>query len=191
MDKNTKLMAAVGCLLLVLVLLPGMRWGSIVGIVLFLWAMNTLSKAKNEPVLFREALLAFLIPGIGGVLLGIIGGIVVATLIASSTALMTFFDMKNISATLLSTNILTTLGVGGVIVGIIGVIVGWIFAIVHGIKMQKVSLILESHLNTSNFSIAGTLFFWGGWLTPLLVGVILLWAGWLLYTIAFFSLPQQ
>lgn len=118
MNKNTKLTATVERLLMVLVVFLYVHWISRVGIVLFLMAMYTLSKTKNEPVLFREALLAFLIPGIGGVLLGIIGGI-------------------------------------------IGAIVGWIFAIVHGVKMQKVSLILENHLNNSNFKVASTLFFWG------------------------------
>lgn len=68
---------------------------------------------------------------------------------------------------------------------------GWVLAILFGRKMQKVSLLLNNHLKNHFFHISGSLFFWGGWLSILLVGVGFLWLAWLFYTIAFFSLPKD
>ncbi len=192
MEKNTKTLLSVGSLLILLALVPGISWVSIVGIVLFLIGIHQLSQAVKDNDLFSETLWAFLIPVIGGAILALVIGIFTVIFAGSVVGLAGTMEMSNFDVDKFSPFALFSVG-GGVVILLVAVaaILGWVLAIIYGTKMQKVSISLENHLQNANFKTAGSLFFWGGWLSIILVGAILIWVGWLLYTIGFFSVSEK
>lgn len=194
MKSNTKMMLAVGSLLILLTVVPGVRWTGIVGIVLFLMGMYQLSQEKSDATLFNEALWAFLIPIIGGVVLSVIGGVLGIAWMGTVWGTLGMGMGRGMGPRGIDTlfSLLSTgSGIVFVLLVILFLLAGWALAVVYGVRMQKVSLFLESHAGNASFKTAGVLFFWGGWLAIIGVGILLAWIGWLLYTIAFFSLPGE
>lgn len=193
MKSNTKMMLAVGSLLILLTVVPGVPWVGIVGVVLFLIGMYQLSQEKSDATLFNEALWAFLIPIIGGVVLSLVGGILGVASIGAFWGTVGMGMGRGMRRGMEGIFSLFSTGSGVLLVLLMMVVIlaGWALAVIYGIRMQKVSLALENHLGNANFKTAGLLFFWGGWLAIVGVGILLTWIGWLLYTIAFFSLPGE
>ncbi|MCX7883095.1 MAG: DUF996 domain-containing protein [Brevinematales bacterium] len=187
MEKNAKMLAAIGSLLICLVMIPGVHFISLVGLILFLVGIYQLSSVKQDKTLFQEALWAFLIPTVGGIVLAI--GTAIVSVIGIGMGGMTregWFESERI------THLLTTgMGMGILLLGIVVLVGAWVLGIIFGAKMQKVSLSLDQHFPHANFRLAGSFFFWGGWLSIILVGALLIWIAWLLYTLTFFSLPEE
>lgn len=67
MLQSTRMLAAIGSLLLFLSIIPGFHLASLIGVILFLTGMYQLAEIKNEKAIFQEALWAFLIGVIGEV----------------------------------------------------------------------------------------------------------------------------
>ncbi|MFN4216923.1 MAG: DUF996 domain-containing protein [Brevinematales bacterium] len=190
MKSHTKILLAVASLLMLLSVFPGVMWVGIGGLVLFLVGMHQLSQEKSDAHLFHGALWAFLVSVIGGIILGIFGGVVgivgMGALWRTSAMRMGGRGMESLFSCFATENDMVLL-----LLLLVFVLAFWAIAVLYGIWMQKVSLSLESHLGNASFRTAGLLFFWGGWLAIVGVGIVLGWVAWLLYTIAFFSLPAE
>lgn len=198
MDKTSKTLSAVGSLLVVVSLsvfwIPLTNLAGLVGIVLFLVGLHRIADQLNKKEIFREALKGIVIPIVGiiviFIVLMVLTGLSILTLIGSSP--MDFkMDMKNMEDLNLLLNFLYSTGSTILIVVILSVIASWILIIIHGLKMSKVSDMLNESFSNLRFKAASLLFKLGGWLSIILVGFVLIWIAWLLYTIDFFSLPES
>ncbi|URA11161.1 DUF996 domain-containing protein [Thermospira aquatica] len=192
MDKNTKTLLSVGSLLIILGVVPHLFWVGIVGMVLFLIGIQQFSRSVQDHNLFSDTLWAFLIPVIGLTILSFVIIGTFATTFSGAIIRGEGIPMRGFPGRFSSPFAFFSAGGGLMFLGgIITALIAWTFAIVYGIRMQKVSLSLENYLHNNLFRTAGSLFFWGGWLSIILVGMILIWVGWLLYTIGFFSVSEK
>lgn len=199
MNNTTKVLAAVGSLLIVIS--PLIFWVpflnlavSLAGIVLFLVGISGISNYLNEKRIFSDALKAILIVVIGGFVVGFVW-VVIVLIVAALFAPTIFSLLSSVGAGKVGTEIyiqlLASLGVTGAILVLLLIIGMWILMIIFGIKMKNVSDLLNNKFPDLRFKTSGTLFKLGGWLSIILVGSVLIWIAWILYTIDFFSLPTS
>ncbi len=159
----SKLMAAIGALLMFLGFVPG---AGIIGGILILIGLKGLAEYYRDDSIFRNA--------ISGVIFGIVGFIV---LWIGGISLFGIF----------------TLGipgiVGGIILLLILLVVLFAFMLMMALSFRKVLYALSDRSGEHLFHTAGTLMFIGAALTIVFfIGLILVFIAWIIATIAFFSI---
>ena len=147
---------------------------SIVGIILVLVGMNNLSKAYNDPSIWKNTLYA--------VIFGIIG------IIASGLTLFSLF-FGGIFAS-------AAFGAGTGLIGffaglIIFLVVAFIFYILEAIYIRRAFDSLASKSGVGLFRTGGLLLLIGAVLTIVLVGLFLIFIAWILILVAFFQIPTS
>ena len=145
---------------------------SIVGIILVLIGMNNLSKAYNDPTIWKNTLYA--------VIFGIIG------IVASGLTLASLF-FGGLFAT-------TTFGVGAGVIGffaglIIFLVVAFIFYILEAIYIRRAFDSVANRSGVGLFRTGGLLLLIGAVLTIILVGLFLIFIAWILILVAFAQIP--
>ena len=146
---------------------------SLIGWALWLVAMGKLSQDLDDRSIFRNALVSFLVPLIGGLVLWILFWVILIVLAAVFGNIPSMGDSLEMGAFVLFI--------------ILAGMLAWALIVVSSIYQAKVCKSLASHFGDSSFSMAATLFNLGGWLSILLVGGLLIWVGWLIVMIAFFK----
>jgi uncharacterized membrane protein len=165
--ESSKLLAAIGALLLFLSFVPVI---GIIGIILLLIGMKGLSEYYHDDAIYRNAL--------RGVVFGIIGIIAV-----SAFSLLGFFGG------LLSTPFLGALAiVGAIITAIVILVIAFVFYLLMAMNFRRAFDVIAARSGENMFRTAGNLLFWGAVLTIIFVGLIIVWIAWLILAIAFFSM---
>jgi len=145
---------------------------SIVGIILVLVGMNNLSKAYNDPTIWKNTLWA--------VIFGIIG------IVASGLTLVSLFFGGIISGAALGAGA----GLAGFFAGlIIFLVVAFIFYILEAIYIRKAFDSLATKSGVGLFRTGGLLLLIGAVLTIVLIGLFLIFIAWILILVAFFQIP--
>jgi uncharacterized membrane protein len=147
---------------------------SIVGIILVLLGMNNLSKAYNDPSIWKNTLYA--------VIFGIIG------IIAAGVTLVSLFfgGIFTIAAFGAGT------GLAGFFAGlIIFLVVAFIFYILEAIFIRRAFDSLANKSGVRLFRTGGLLLLIGAVLTIVLIGLFLIFVAWILILIAFFQIPTS
>ena len=145
---------------------------SIVGIILVLIGMNNLSKAYNEPSIWKNTLWA--------VIFGIIG------IVASGLTLFSLFFGGIFSAATFGAGT----GIAGFFAGlIIFLVVAFIFYILEAIYIRRAFDTLANKSGVTLFRTGGLLLLIGAVLTIILVGLFLIFIAWIIILVAFFQIP--
>jgi uncharacterized membrane protein len=147
---------------------------SIVGIILVLVGMNNLSKAYNDPSIWKNTLYA--------VIFGIIG------IVASGLTLVSLFFGGLFTAATFGLG--GTTGVLGFLAGlIIFLVVAFIFYLLEAIYIRRAFDSLSNKSGVGLFRTGGLLLLIGAILTILIVGLFLIFIAWILILVAFFQIP--
>jgi len=146
---------------------------SIVGIILVLIGMERLSKAYNDPSIWKNTLYA--------VIFGIIG-IVASGLTLASVFFGGIFATAAFGAT----------GLAGFFAGlIIFLVIAFIFYILEAIFIRRAFDSLANRSGVGLFRTGGLLLLIGAVLTIVLVGLLLIFIAWILILVAFFQIPTN
>ncbi len=148
---------------------------ALVGIILFLVAMHSLSQYYDEPGIFKNALYGFLINVIGVVALIVIGFALIFTAIVSSTTSPT----PGIS------------GAGFITVFLGIVVAAFVIEIVSAVLYMRAFNKLGEKSGVQSFNTAGTLYLIGTVLTIVFVGSLIVWIAWIFATLGFYSLKPK
>ena len=147
----------------------------LIGIILFLVAMNSLSQYYSEPGIFKNALYGFLINVIGTVALVVIAfALVITTAVSSATS--------------------STPGLSGAgfITVFLGVIVGaLVISVVSAVLYMRAFNKLGEKSGVHSFNTAGLLYLIGAVLAIVLVGGLLVWIAWIFALSGFNSLKPK
>jgi uncharacterized membrane protein len=159
----SKLMAAIGALLMFLGFVPG---AGIIGGILIIIGLKGLAEYYRDDSIFRNA--------ISGAIFGIVGFIV---LWIGGTSISGVF----------------TLGIAGIVGGLILLlillVVLFAFMLMMALSFRKVLYALSDRSGEHLFHTAGTLMFIGAALTIVFfIGLIMVFIAWIIATIAFFSI---
>ena len=147
---------------------------SIVGIILVLLGMNNLSKAYNDPTIWKNTKYA--------VIFGIIG------IVGSGLALFSVFFGSILSGATFGAGV----GLAGFFAGlIIFLVVAFIFYILEAIYIRKAFDSLATKSGVTLFRTGGLLLLIGAVLTIVLVGLFLIFIAWILILVAFFQIPAN
>jgi len=147
---------------------------SIVGIILVLVGMNNLSKAYNDPSIWKNTLYAVVFGIIGIIAAGLtlvslfFGGIFTGGVFAAGTGLAGFF--------------------AGLIIFLA---VAFIFYILEAIYIRRAFDSLANKSGVGLFRTGGLLLLIGAVLTIVLVGLFLIFIAWILILVAFFQIPTS
>lgn len=198
MDRTSKTLSAVGSLLIVISPIvfwkPFLNLSGLVGTVLFLVGIHSIASYLNKKEIFLEALKGIVTLAVGTIVISIV---LIATIglsilgLTGSFSISFTIDTEDTEYLNVLLNSLYSIGPRILIVVILSAIAFWILMIIYGLKMSKVSDMLNESFSNLRFKGASILFKLGGWLSIILVGFILIWIAWLLYTIDFFSLPES
>jgi uncharacterized membrane protein len=178
--ENSKTLACVGSILLLLSILPYAGWVlGIVGIVLLVKSMKEFANYYGDESIYRNAW-----TGIKYYVVAII-----AVAVAGTAFVIGLFS----AATFPFTGILAlTAGLGvGVIAAIAGLVIAFVFYVLAATHLKKTLEVLAEKSGDSTLATAGTLLMVGAILTIIGVGLILIFIAWILAAIGFFSLKNQ
>ncbi len=196
--ESSKNLGAIGALLVVIGSLA--TFGSsfalvldLIGIILILIGLNGLANHYQEKGIFNNALYAFILTIVGGI---VFVGILIGTFLASVTTLP--FDWTDAMAwqnwiTNNATNFSAIWNVfSGIIVGVIAAfLILFIFIVISGIYYRKSFSTLSNKSSVGMFGTAGLLLLIGAVLTIVIIGFLLIWIAFILLIVAFFSLKEQ
>jgi len=147
----------------------------LVGIILFLVAMHSLSQYYNEPDIFKNALYGFLVTLIGGVALTVVAFALIFTAIASSIV-----------------NSTSGFSRAWFFMFFFGVFVAaFVIEIVSAVLYMRAFNKLGGKSGVQRFNTAGTLYLIGTVLTIMLVGSLILWIAWIFASMGFNSLKPK
>ena len=146
----------------------------LIGIILFLISMHSLSQYYNEPGIFKNALYGFLVNVIGVVVLIVVMFAVVLTEIASAA------------------NSSVTNVIGGFITVFLALILlALVIAILSAVLYMRAFNKLGEKSGVRSFNTAGLLYLIGTVLTIVLVGSFLVWIAWIFALSGFNSLKPK
>ncbi|AEH51337.1 DUF996 domain-containing protein [Pseudothermotoga thermarum] len=165
--KTAKTLAGVGLILTLLGSIPAAGWLlGLIGLILFLVAVNNIAKIVEDQNVFTY----FLIPTI----LWFVALVVISVTLMSSFGLIMMGRFFSAGA--------STIG------GFIAVVVLGIISLVYRVKAYR---LLAERLNVPIFNTAASLYKWGAILLIILVGMILMLVGDILAIVGFFTAPDQ
>jgi len=147
----------------------------LVGIILFLVAMHSLSQYYSEPSIFKNALYGFLTNIIGGVAVIVLAfALILTTVVSSATGPTPGFSGAAFITVLL-----------GVIIAAL------VVAIVSAVLYMRAFNKLGEKSGVHSFNTAGLLYLIGTVLTIVLVGSLLVWIAWIFALSGFNSLKPK
>jgi uncharacterized membrane protein len=163
------LIGGIGAILLFFTWIPyiGLILG-IVGIFMLSIAIKRISDISPEKRIFKNWITAIILYVIGTLLLELFGSSLV--LFSFMSAGNSYDSIGNLSLTV-----------------IVILIINYIMTIIEGILFKKAFWGIYDISGEKLFKTAGTLFFWGGILSIIFIGVLLFFVAWILIAIAFFS----
>jgi uncharacterized membrane protein len=206
--RQARAIGGVGSIfvLLFFVLMVGFILG-IIGLVMILLAVKQISDGVNDKEIFNNVLMAILLQIVGiGVFtfillivilqgrVGILGGLL--TLILFGIGVLTFAILGSrlqLLALTPSRSLLDGLATVFAIfdVLIVGLIVMWVVLIIAARFFRKGYEGIATKTGTETFRSVGRWYYYGAWLSIVLVGFVLILIAWILQIVAFFSLPES
>jgi uncharacterized membrane protein len=170
--ESGKNMAGIGSIFLII----PVPFLSIVGIILVLLGMRTLSQAYNDESIWKNTLYA--------VIFGIIG-------IAASGLTLTSLFFGGVFAGA-AIGYADATGIVGLIAGvIIFLVVAFVFYLLEAIYIRKAFETLADKSGVGLFRTGGLLLLIGAILTIVFVGLALIFIAWILILVAFFQIPTN
>ena len=147
----------------------------LVGVILFLVAMNSLSQYYSEPRIFKNALYGFLMNIIGAAALVVIAfAIMLTTIVSSVTSSTPGFSGA------------------GVIIGVLVVLfAALVISVVSAVFYMRAFNKLGEKSGVHSFNTAGLLYLIGTVLTIVLIGGLLVWVAWIFALSGFNSLKPK
>lgn len=181
--SQAKMLGGVGSILVLLSFVPtvGVVLG-IVGFILALIAVHTISQVVADRSIFNNMLISVVLNIAGLAILGV-------TVFSSVMSIIgiTGRNPSNVNAT----NIVSAPGFMSAIVSIIvGLVLLWIFFIVGAIFLRKSYNSIAARLNIGMFRTTALIYLIGAFLTIILIGFALLFVAQILMVIAFFQIPE-
>ena len=147
----------------------------LVGIILFLVAMNSLSRYYSEPGIFKNALYGFLINIIGAAaLIVILFALIFTTIVSSATS---------------STPVLS--GTAFIALFLVIIVAALVLSIVSAVLYMRAFNKLGEKSGVHSFNTAGLLYLIGTVLTIVLIGGLLVWVAWIFALSGFNSLKPK
>ena len=177
--SQAKTYGGIGSILVLLSFIPTVGWIlAIVGFILTVIAIKYISESVNDPSIFRNAIIAYVI--------AIVGIIVVGVAVAA-----VIFSLVGLGALAGGPAGAATGGAIGVVASVIAaLVVIWILLILSGYFIRKTYNSISAKLNVPMFRTAALVYFIGAALTIILVGFIVLLVAQILLVIAYFSIPD-
>jgi uncharacterized membrane protein len=177
--SQAKTYGGIGSILVLLSFIPTVGWIlAIVGFILTVLAIKYISESVNDPAIFRNAIIAYVI--------AIVGIVVVGVVVAAA-----IFGFVGLGALAGGRTGAATGGVVGVIASVVAaLVVIWILLILSGYFIRKTYNSISAKLNVGMFRTAALVYFIGAALTIILVGFIILLVAQILLVIAYFSIPD-
>ncbi len=177
--SQAKIYGGIGSILVLLSFIPTVGWIlAIVGFILTVIAIKYISESVNDPSIFRNAIIAYVIAIVGIVVVGV----VVAAVI---------FGLVGLGALAGGPVGATTGGVMGVLASVVvALVVIWILLILSGYFIRKTYNSISAKLNVGMFRTAALVYFIGAALTIILIGFVILLVAQILLVIAYFSIPD-
>tara|TARA_B100000315_G_scaffold251640_1_gene286823 strand:- start:101 stop:784 length:684 start_codon:yes stop_codon:yes gene_type:complete len=162
---------------------------SIVGFVLLLVAINSISNAVGDRSIFNNMIIATVL-GIVGL---VVGALTVFGSILGLVGLTSFNWNLMGSQPWDATPISGDFGdIAGFIFAIIlGLVIIWIFVLISSVFLRKSYDSISDKLNVKMFRTAALLYLIGAALTIVLVGFIIIFVAKILMIVAFFSMPDE
>ncbi len=177
--SQAKTYGGIGSILVLLSFIPTVGWIlAIIGFVLTVIAIKYISDSVNDPSIFRNAIIAYLISIVGIIVVGV----VIAAYILSLVGVGAIARGASGAATGLSIGAITS------IIGALAVV--WILLIVSSYFIRKTYNSIAVKLNVGMFRTAALVYFIGAILTIILVGFLLLLIAQILLVIAYFSIAD-
>ncbi|MCD6490322.1 MAG: DUF996 domain-containing protein [Thermodesulfobacterium sp.] len=174
--STPKLIGGIGAILLILTITP--HFGAIAGlagIVLIFISLNMFSKIFNDPQIFKNALISFIITIIGGFL-------------AIFTVGAIFFSLFTmVRSHPHSSHIFSHIGIGTALV----LTVLYILLIVSAHYLKTSFYLLSSYTGVNLYKTGGLLYFIGTILMIVVLGVLVNLVAWVLIAVAFFTTPEE
>ena len=172
--STPKLLGGIGSILLVLTVTPYL--GSIVGlvgIILILISLNMFSKIFNDPQIFRNALISFI--------LAIIGVFVIMLTIG-----ITFFSFFTMMGSY-HLHMFSSIGIGT----IFSFIVTYLLLIISAHYLKSSFYLLSSYTGINLYKTGGFWYFIGTLLIIVVIGFLINLVAWVLIAVAFFTTPEE
>ena len=181
MKKQAITLGRVGILLPIAAIIPVLgQLASIAALVLLIISHYYFSKKYEEPGIFKNALIGFILQIAGS----LIGGIILTVSVASASIKFSKGDMFSMGQL---TNVLFESAftiIGGLLI-LAGLIIGFYF-------LYKSLLSLAEKTNVKYFKTAGLLYFIGAiGMIVFFLGSIVIFVAWIFHIIAYFSIPQE
>ncbi len=178
--ENSKTMAGVGSILLLLSIIPYAGWVlGLVGIVLLVKSMKEFSSYYGDESIYQNTW-----KGIKYYIVAIIAVAVSGAAVLIGVASATAFTFEGFLA--------MTAGLGaGVIAGIASLIVAFVFYVLAATHLKTALSILAEKTGDQTLATAGTLLWIGSILTIIGVGLLVIFVSWIFATIGFFSMKNR
>jgi uncharacterized membrane protein len=175
--STAKLLGGIGAILLVLTITPYLgALAGLAGIVLMLISFNMFSKIYNDPQVFKNALISFILAVVGGFL-------------AFFTVGATLFSMFSMMGThgQYSHHVFSNIGLGTTF----AFIILYILLIISAHYLKSAFYLLSSYTGINLFRTGGFWYFIGTILTIVIIGILINLVAWILIAVAFFTTPEE
>lgn len=182
MKKQAINLGRIGILLPLAAIVPVVgSLAGIAGLILLLISFYNFSKYYSEPVIFRNALLAFIIPLISG----IIGGIVIVVTVGLTALGLSGQNVDSMGfQEILSLFFGSGLAIFGIFLLYAGYAIGY-FLLYKALKK------IGQKSNMGIFNTAGLLYFIGALTTIVGLGFLLMFIAWIIHIIALFTIKAD
>ncbi len=181
--ENSKTMAGVGAVLLLLSIVPYAGWVlGIVGIILLIKSMREFSNYYQDQSIYRNSL-----TGIKYYIVALVAATVAVTAMVIGVLSATAFTFTGLASVAFTTGF----GVG-LIALFAGLIIAFVFYVLAASHLRKTFNTLAEKTGDQSLATAGTLLWVGSILTIIGIGLILIFIAWIFATIGFFTMktPQ-
>jgi uncharacterized membrane protein len=194
--ESGKTLGGIGAILMFVGVLPTINYIGIIeiiGLILVLVALRSLSNSYREEGIFRHALYGVAVAVVGAIIVGVLA---VAVVLSNIKDLLTqlypgwngdWSTLQDMTANVTNfdpTNIFPL--IGGLLVVLV---LAWVFAIIASFFIYRSLKQVSSKSNIGFFGTAGLILLFGA-VIPI-IGLILMWISALILAIAFFTLKHQ
>jgi len=185
--KNIKMYGGIGALLLLVGgLIPYIGpFINIIGLIMVLVAVKSLSDLVGDEEIFKNYLYSFILTLIA--MVSFIAILIIGFGAVGGFAWLTSLDTTNITD---FSSFWAQFG-GIIITFAIGLLIAWVFGTIGSWFLKKSYTRITRYTKVSYFETAGKLYFYGMILTIVLVGLLFLIIAKILEILAFFSLPDM
>ena len=153
---------------------------SYAGYILFLVAMNSMSKYYNDSKIFKNILYGFIASIVGAIAFTIVVYAFLVPMLDQLTATATSGTAPSLSVFISFLQVMVFVWLGASVI-----------AILNGFFYRRAFYALAEKSGESNFRTAGLLMILGGALTILFVGTLIFFIGWIFTAMGFFSMKPK